>query len=371
MIPIHADDYPLLGFKFDGKYYFDKCMVMGASSSCKTFERIASALEWILKNKFGVKYCIHILDDFLMFAYSAISGQHYLNSWRKMCKMLGWIIAEDKTEGPGTCMVFSGIEVDTVLMQARLPIDKVTKYAKLLKDTSEVRKVKLKQMQRVIGCLQFAVRVVIPGKPFIRRLIDTIIGVSVPFHYVTLNSEAQKDIAMWQTFLDYYNGKSFFIKDYVSSHQLHLGSDASGFACSAHFGREWFSINFPPSWKGFSIAFLELYPIVVAINVYGRRMCNSHVTFHCDNKSVTYIINKQTSKDKKIMVLVRNLVLTCMQYNIVFKAQFIRGVDNVLADRLSRLQVSEALLTHFNMVTNATRIPNHLMPENFKGIWTD
>ena len=71
------------------------------------------------------------------------------------------------------------------------------------------------------------------------------------------------------------------------------------------------------------------------------------------------------------MVLVRNLVLTCMQYNIVFKAQFIRGVDNVLADRLSRLQVSEALLTHFNMVTNATRIPNHLMPENFKGIWTD
>ena len=117
-IPVHPDDYPLLGFKFKGKYYFDRCLSQGASSSCQIFERIATALEWILKNKFGVKYCIHILDDFLMFSFSTISGRHYLQQWRALCTYLGWVIAEEKTEGPVKSLVFSGILVDTQSMVA-------------------------------------------------------------------------------------------------------------------------------------------------------------------------------------------------------------------------------------------------------------
>ena len=40
-----------------------------------------------------------------------------------------------------------------------------------------VRNTKLKNMQSVIGCLQYATNVVLPGKAFVRRLIDTIIGI--------------------------------------------------------------------------------------------------------------------------------------------------------------------------------------------------
>ena len=37
LIPLHPDDYPLVGFKWDGGYYFDKCLPMGASSACNIF----------------------------------------------------------------------------------------------------------------------------------------------------------------------------------------------------------------------------------------------------------------------------------------------------------------------------------------------
>lgn len=37
IIPIHPSDYHLLGFIWEGQFYYDKCLPMGASSSCQIF----------------------------------------------------------------------------------------------------------------------------------------------------------------------------------------------------------------------------------------------------------------------------------------------------------------------------------------------
>ena len=37
-IPVHPCDYHLLGFQWEGQFYYDKCLPLGASSSCKIFE---------------------------------------------------------------------------------------------------------------------------------------------------------------------------------------------------------------------------------------------------------------------------------------------------------------------------------------------
>ena len=47
IIPIYPDDYHLLGMQWKGSFYYDKCMPMGCSSSCKTFEAFSTAIEWI------------------------------------------------------------------------------------------------------------------------------------------------------------------------------------------------------------------------------------------------------------------------------------------------------------------------------------
>ena len=51
LIPVIPDDYPLLGMKFNHRYYYDKCLPMGCSSSCHIFERFSTALEWIATHK--------------------------------------------------------------------------------------------------------------------------------------------------------------------------------------------------------------------------------------------------------------------------------------------------------------------------------
>ena len=38
LIPINPEDYPLLGMKFNHKFYYDMSLPMGCSSSCHIFE---------------------------------------------------------------------------------------------------------------------------------------------------------------------------------------------------------------------------------------------------------------------------------------------------------------------------------------------
>ena len=88
-----------------------------------------------------------------------------------------------------------------------------------------------------------------------------------------------------------------------------------------------------------SIAFLELVPGVGALRLWAI-LSNKCVIFWSDNEAVVTIINRQTSRCRKIMQLVRTLVIRCLELNIHFKAKHIPGVDNGIADALSRFQMS-------------------------------
>ena len=70
-------------------------------------------------------------------------------------------------------------------------------------------------------------------------------------------------------------------------------------------------------------------------------MCNHCIVFFSDNHAVVDIINKQTSREPKVMVLVRRLVLNSLKYNILFKSKHIPGILNRECDLLSRLQVDK------------------------------
>lgn len=60
----------------------------------------------------------------------------------------------------------------------------------------------------------------------------------------------------------------------------------------------------------FSIEFKELFPIVIACVVWGNDMRNNRILFHCDNSTVVAIINKKTSPEPDIMILVRHFMLS-------------------------------------------------------------
>ena len=103
------------------------------------------------------------------------------------------------------------------------------------------QKVTLRELQSLIGLLNFACSVVVPGRAFLRRLINLTIGVKRPHHYIRLTQQIKKDLQIWECFLESFNGRSLFLQeDWSSSHSLRLYTDAaqsSGFGIL--FGDQW------------------------------------------------------------------------------------------------------------------------------------
>ena len=94
-------------------------------------------------------------------------------------------------------------------------------------------------------------------------------------------------------------------------------------------------------WISENITLKELYPIIVAIEVWGYRIANKSICFNCDNEALVYVLNKQSSTEKRVMFLIRRLVLLTLHHNILFTANHLPGKLNILSDALSRLQIAK------------------------------
>ena len=275
-------------------------------------------------------------------------------------------MSPDKTIGPSTVLSFAGIELDTVRSEARLPGDKV-----LLSDYLKRKKVTLRELQSLIGLLNFACSVVLPGRTFLRRLIDLTIGITRPQHFIRLTRALKSDMCTWLAFLSNFNGSYFFLNhNWINNSSLQLYTDASGsFGYGAVFKDQWFYGPWPDSWKSFNIAGLEFYPIVLSVIIWGHLMRNQHITFFTDNEALVHVINKNSCRDKFLMLFVRRLVLVCLQNNILFRARHVPGIKNDLADALSHLQIQRfRRLAPAHMQLAPVPIPTVLQPEDWR-IW--
>ena len=140
LLPIYPGDFDLLGFKFQGFYFIDKCLPMGASRSCALFETFSTFLEFQAKKVTKSAAICHYLDDFLF-----ISGEgrtaccELLSSFQEMCAELGVPLAPEKTEGPNVVLTFLGLEIDSVQQLVRVPQDKMVALFKLLQQVYIVR----------------------------------------------------------------------------------------------------------------------------------------------------------------------------------------------------------------------------------------
>lgn len=367
IIPVHPLDYQLLGMQWKGRYYVDRCLPAGCASSCKTFEALSTAMEWVARSKLAIPNILHILDDFLILDTSHDACGAALQRFLHFGEDIGVPMAPEKTEGPSQVLQFAGIELDCINLEARLPLEKVSKILGAIRSMLPRKRVKLKELQSLIGLLNFACSVVTPGRVFIRRLINLTIGVRHAHYRIRVTTETKQDLRIWETFLDSFNGKSFFLEEaWSTSHTMHFYTDAaqsSGYGLI--FGKHWAYGTWPDAWKAHNICFLEFFPIVIALSTWCTELRNKRVLFFTDNESVVHVINKQTTKDTKMLVLLRTMVLICLRNNIFFRARHIQGVKNVLADSLSRLQVDKFQTLSCGMDPSPTPLPAPLLPENW------
>ena len=126
LLPIHPDDYNLVGFTFDNKFYYDKAMPMGCSVSCSTWVKFSSFLEWLLLFSSTRGKTMHYLDDTLFVGKDGTGDcLSLMDTFHDMCLGLGVPIAPEKTEGPTKSLVFLGLQIDSVSQTVTIPPEKL------------------------------------------------------------------------------------------------------------------------------------------------------------------------------------------------------------------------------------------------------
>lgn len=367
LIPLHPSQYPLTGFNVKGKYYYDKALPMGARSACQIFETFSSALQDVLTSRYNVSLSVKVLDDFLFIGDSRTECLYALESFKSLCAHIGVPIAEHKTLPPTTKLTFLGIEIDTVKQEASIPIDKLRNYSASITQLKSSRHCSLRDLKSLIGKLIFVCKIIPAGRCFIRRLHNLTIGQTNPNSVISLPHWVADDLGLWEKFLATFNGRAFYCFRWTGdSCDTHFYTDSSKSGYGGTFGSHFIQGSFPQSWQDYNIAFLELFPIYLLVHIFAPTLSNSSLVLHSDNLAIVHILNTHTSKDEKIMSLLRPLILLLMNNNIIFKARHIRGLDNSLCDALSRSQVTPDFLRTHGLDPAPTPVPSSLRPTNWK-----
>ncbi|XP_070572205.1 uncharacterized protein [Ptychodera flava] len=254
-------------------------------------------------------------------------------------------IASHKTVGPTNCLEYLGIELDTIKMQAHLPQEKLDRILGLVASFLNCKSCTLRQILSLLGHLTFACHVVVPGRTFISRLIELSKATQKLDFHITISSESRLDLTMWHHFLASWIGISMFLDtSTTAASDMELYTDASGIGHGGYFIGHWFQERWDSNLRldsdpALSIAFQELYPIVIAALLWGHLWARKRILFHCDNSATVHIINKGRSKSPIIMKLMRRLVILAATHHFMFHAEHIPGKLNTIADSLSRFQM--------------------------------
>ncbi len=214
LLPIHPEDFNLIGMKIEDDFFVDKALPIGASCSPALFETFSTFLEWVVRKEAMSDRIIYYVDDILCCGEAdesnPLSCKRLVECLEKVCAKLDVPLAPEKLVGPTTKLIFLGLEIDSVKQLVTVPLEKLGPIRNKIINALAAEKLTRKELQSLVGSLSFICRAVTPGRPFLRRLIDLQCGIKEPWHKIRLTSGAKSDLRMWLLFLKDFNGCTVF-----------------------------------------------------------------------------------------------------------------------------------------------------------------
>ena len=177
---------------------------------------------------------VHYLDNFIaIITISAGSFQEVLttfnNTYIHLTDALG-IPRNDSKDAAGTLIVVLGVKIDTTLLQARIPHDKLACTASEAALLLQPVRVSYKALQCIIGFLQHCTKVVRLGRAHLQALYSNLSSFLPHQHAVCcLSHDSRDDLAWWRDTLPFFNGIYLFDKSrplialYTDAYNLGLG----------------------------------------------------------------------------------------------------------------------------------------------------
>ena len=200
-IPLDSGDYSLIGYVINGEIYFDKVLPMGMRSAPYIAQRITNAIAYIHRSL--QYFLLNYVDDFV----GAETENNIWAAYRALTNLLDNLRVEtskEKIVPPTTRLEFLGITFDSRTMNMEISASKLEEIKQELSTWLLKVVASRREVESLVGKLQFMAKCIRAGRVFISRLIQWIRTMDRRGNY-PIPLEARKDIAWWARYAQEYN----------------------------------------------------------------------------------------------------------------------------------------------------------------------
>ena len=348
-VPLCPRDYSLIGMRWRGELYFDKVMPMGLRSAAYMCQRVTNAIKYIhwMRGYWSINY----LDDFggVDIHQRAIDSFHEL---RTILKEVGAIEGQEKAVPPTTRIEFLGAMVSTIKLTLEITPARAMELMDKLKKWQSRKHATKKQLQSLIGKLNFVTNCVWSGRIFITRLIASLVlfpeqgAAEVP-------SKIHKDVNWWIKFMNIYNGVSMlWLKDELPP-SIILATNACLTAGGGNCGTEYFPFRFPESvlHQTEHISQLELFTVVIALKFWVDQLRGKVIRLFSDNEASVAVVYHGRTRDKFMLKCLHEIAWVSANNDFWVKLQHCQRVQNLVPDLLSRWYISSEARRKFRSIS--------------------
>jgi hypothetical protein len=321
-------------------------MPFGYRDAPRTFTKLMMVLAKVARTK-GLIIVVY-QDDILIIAPTETECARQRDTFLNLLNEFGLSMNIPKSVLIPTQLIeFLGTMVDSRNMTFSLPTNKVAKtvamVAKMLTRASKERPVDLKSLQRLIGTLQSATDCVLPTRLHLNTLIEALREAEVDMKQkVILPPLAQRDLEWWRDNLHLSNGKPMLTR----APDVMMDTDASE--------KGWGAVHFAPTGErkecqGFftneltsnNRELLAIHNSVISL-VRSENWHDISLRVRTDNQTSKSYINRMGGREPHLSRVTENIHTFCLERKIFLTAEYLPGVENSIADSLSRVEANWA-----------------------------
>ena len=346
-IPVHVTSWTLLGIYWRGEFWVQIDLPFGLVSAPRIFSQVSCAIRdevlRLMPPGLTDVQVLCYLDDYFIHSTSKTHTTAAVALLVATCADLGLEIHQGKSVRPGRVCEWLGVtlDVDQGLMYLSEP--RCIKLSQALESVLGRKKATRHSLEKLLGRLNWAARVVHGGFTFMRSLINTSTKVSRAGHLCTLTAENLSDLGWWAAAVQHMKG--------VPLHAMHGGrpvvpvshnmTDACGgevghSGAGGFFNGAGWCAKFTAPQCTWDINMKELMGGLWQLERYASTWAGHRVMMGMDNQVSVGWIGRLTARPPCALLAIKRIWWICQRYDIELVPVHIPGVENDLADALSR-----------------------------------
>ena len=343
-VKLHKQDRKYVQYRHQGRVYQWRVLPFGYRDAPRFFQKLITDALANLRHKSALRFVIY-LDDILVLAEEEGKCAASRDQLLQRLVNLGFAINLQKSSlAPTRTITFLGINIDTTNLVLSLPVEKLRSCRRLinktLKRVSRGNKTSLLELQSLTGTLQSTSECMTQHRLRMNALFEDLNKARTSAEaQVTLSPEAVENLEWWRDNIAQWNGKAIL----TPSVDHEIAVDASdlgiGAVCLGSSERNDLTAHkfLPPSEH---INCRELMAAEFGFKAFASQLAwtNCSVRVKTDNFVAAAYLNRMGGRIPYLCRVTERIHQFAFDRRITLSAEWIPGVDNKLADRLSRIQ---------------------------------